>query len=142
MTFPWYVRQELLHHGESKMLWLCCKWNILLKQCGTARYTSLFSCIRWMSTKIVRLDWKTLTLLTWRYNIKLHDLNKRKKYFLVLSRPDFWVVWRCYVILCFHLNFFVYIQTTSVNVMKVTTTLTDVVFIQNTFGWKQRRSTL
>ena len=40
LNHPWYARHELFHYGESKMLLLCCKWNIVIKHCGTGKYTS------------------------------------------------------------------------------------------------------
>ena len=47
----------------------------------TARYASYIVLMqRWTSTKIVRLDWKKNWLYqTWKYNIILHNSNKRKK---------------------------------------------------------------
>ena len=87
------------------MPWLCYKWNILIRQSGTARiYYTSFSCKGWTSTRIVRLDWKKLWLYPkWRYDANLHYPNKRMV-------PDFWMVWRYYSILHFH---FFYLEPTA-----------------------------
>ena len=56
-----------------------------------------FFCKSWTTTKIGRLE---ISKKLW-LNPNM-ELNKRKWYCPVLSRVDFWIIWRCYSILCFH----------------------------------------
>ena len=57
-----------------------------------------------MSNKIIRLQ---LSEKLW-VNPTIHEPNKRKRglpCFLVLSRDDFWMIWRCHGITCFYFCF-------------------------------------
>ena len=63
-----------------------------------------FYCKCWMSTKSDMLEILVLSQ-TWVYNTTLHEKNKRKMGPLVLSRDNFWMIWRCHNIPCFHFYF-------------------------------------
>ena len=62
----------------------------------------LSSCKRWTSTKIGRLELLEKLWLKHKY-ITLSSMTQttEKWVFLVLSRVDFWMVWRCHGIPCF-----------------------------------------
>ena len=63
----------------------------------------LFLFRRW--TKIVKLELskKFDFIETWSYITKLHDPNKGRT---GLPGSEFWMVWKCYGIPCFHFYFF------------------------------------
>ena len=128
MPWPnsWYERQELLQHGQSKIPWLCCKWNTYTAVWNTqnvyfkTKYNpvrniiySPFSWRRATSTKIVRFEKNFGFIQTWRCNTWLHDpssltfLPKHKKN-KTLSWVDLTFEWydNAMVFLVFILNYF------------------------------------
>ena len=58
-----------------------------------------------------RVIGKILTLPKDEDFTKLHDANKRKMKLPLLSTTNFWTVWKCHVVLCFHFYFFVLNQS-------------------------------
>ena len=57
-----------------------------------------FSCKRWMSTRLPKHEDIILNSMT---------QTREKRNFLILSRADFWMVWRCHGTPFFHFCFFV-----------------------------------
>ena len=109
------MQQQFLHFGKSAMSYLCCKWNISIKQWGATRKFFKqklvflnplqihlihfpFSRKRWTSTIIARLELSEqfYCAQTWRHNTKLHEKSQREKWnSLAFSRADFRMVWKC-----------------------------------------------
>ena len=95
----------------------CCKWSNLIKQYWAARnffktkYKRCkiylihlpFSCKHWTLTAVIE---KTLTLPK-HEDIMLHSMTQTREKWqsIVLSRADFWLVWRCHGIPCFYFIF-------------------------------------
>ena len=91
----------------------------------------MFSCKCWTSTKFVREELTVKTLPLSRHGqIILKSMAQTKEICdsLVLSRSDFWMVWRCDGILCAHFYFFclepvvkkdTWMRTPSVTVMVI-----------------------
>ena len=120
----------MLHHGESKMPWLCPKWNISKKQWGAAKKKikqsinpSETQIIHLTSTKFFRLELlkKILSLHKHRNIIlKLHDPNQRKMGSHVLSDHGIpWVHFYFYFCLRPTVRKYTWMRLTSVTVMVI-----------------------
>ena len=69
------------------------------------------------------------TIQTWRYN-KYYIPWTEKWDSLVLSRPDYWMIWRCYGIPCFPFYFFCLKPTVRKGIWMRTTSITVMVIFQ------------
>ena len=73
---------------------------------------------------------------TWSYNTKLHDSNKKKWDSHVLSRLDFWMVWRCHGIPCVYFYFFCLEPTLGKDTWMRATSTTVMVIFSKVLFWK------
>ena len=149
----------MLHHGESKIPWLCSKWNISKKQWGTAKKKKKIkqsinpsetqiihlplSLKYRTSTKFSRLELlkKTLSLHKHRNIIlKLHDPNQRKMGSHVLSDHGIpWVHFYFYFCLRPTVRKYTWMRLTSVTVMVIFSKLSfwkllDHSYVQSCFS--------